>query len=429
MTLRRSTVSRRLILAARAALSTGPASPGPRPPITGDVAMSGPSVEECARRRGSGDFSTRGECRAAASGGRCATIAARRARMSKGTEFDDVIDGPAATTRAGRSRRRRGPAAPAGRDKMDWRRAETDRVRRSGQSQRRCRASRMARERAPVDWAHGARRRRRPRPRRRPGGGRRGCGGVCPGLRRSRDPRLRRRGREPHRRRRARRRRALVDRRARGLRLRHRPLRRWCRGPGDRLGRRRARCRSRRVRRPAPGQRRRATARFPASSTRRSPSWSTERKVELAKAIEAAARGADERIEGVETTVYVDESSRIALASSTGLRGEAEATSCYAFLQAIAADGGDKQTGLGFGIGRSPGGLDAEAIGREAAERADSLLGAAEAALAHLPGRPRRDRRRQLLRLHRRPARAPTPPSAAARRSPGASASRSPPPR
>jgi len=104
--------------------------------------------------------------------------------------------------------------------------------------------------------------------------------------------------------------------------------------------------------------------------------WSTERKVELAKAIEAAARAADGRIEGVETTVYVDESSRIALASSTGLRGEAEATSCYAFLQAIAADGADKQTGLGFGIGRSPGALDAEAIGREAAERAASLLGA-----------------------------------------------------
>src|SRR5204863_1997514 len=104
--------------------------------------------------------------------------------------------------------------------------------------------------------------------------------------------------------------------------------------------------------------------------------WTTARKVELAKAIEAAARAADERVEAVETTVYADEAERVALASSTGLAGGFEATSCYAYLQAIAADGGDRQTGLGFGLGRSPAALDAEAIGREAADRAASLLGA-----------------------------------------------------
>ena len=104
--------------------------------------------------------------------------------------------------------------------------------------------------------------------------------------------------------------------------------------------------------------------------------WTTERKVELAKAVEAAARAADERVEAVETTVYADEAERVALASSTGLAGGFEATSCYAYLQAIAADGGDRQTGLGFGLGRSPASLDAEAIGREAADRAASLLGA-----------------------------------------------------
>ena len=69
-------------------------------------------------------------------------------------------------------------------------------------------------------------------------------------------------------------------------------------------------------------------------------------------------------------------SSGSAIASSTGLAGAFEATTAYAYLQAIAEDGGDKQTGLGFGMGRSPEGLDPEAIGREAAERAASLLGA-----------------------------------------------------
>ncbi|MGH2951199.1 MAG: TldD/PmbA family protein, partial [Solirubrobacterales bacterium] len=66
----------------------------------------------------------------------------------------------------------------------------------------------------------------------------------------------------------------------------------------------------------------------------------------------------------------------VALASSTGLAGAWEATAAYAYLQAIAASDADKQTGLGFGMGRSPQALDPEEIGREAADRAVSLLGA-----------------------------------------------------
>jgi PmbA protein len=106
--------------------------------------------------------------------------------------------------------------------------------------------------------------------------------------------------------------------------------------------------------------------------------WTTERKVELAKAIERACREADRRISGVETTVYVDEQGTSALASSRGPEAEYEAGFCYAYLQAIAGDDGRKETGLGFGMGRSPAALDAAEIGREAAERATQLLGAAK---------------------------------------------------
>jgi PmbA protein len=104
--------------------------------------------------------------------------------------------------------------------------------------------------------------------------------------------------------------------------------------------------------------------------------WGTERKVELAQAIERVARAADDRVVAVETTVYADEEERVALASSTGLSGSWEATTAYAYLQAIAESDGDKQTGLGFGMGRSPASLDPEEIGREGADRAVSLLGA-----------------------------------------------------
>jgi PmbA protein len=104
--------------------------------------------------------------------------------------------------------------------------------------------------------------------------------------------------------------------------------------------------------------------------------WTTEQKIELAKEVERAARAADSRVTGVETAVYVDERSRVAITTSAGLQGGFEATTCYAYLQAIAAEDGDKQTGLGFGVGRSPATLDSEAIGREGGERAARLLGA-----------------------------------------------------
>ena len=78
----------------------------------------------------------------------------------------------------------------------------------------------------------------------------------------------------------------------------------------------------------------------------------------------------------IEETVYAEESERIAIASTRGAEGAFEATSAYAFLNAIAIADGDRQTGLGFGLGRSPADLDPGAIGRESAERAAALLGA-----------------------------------------------------
>jgi PmbA protein len=102
----------------------------------------------------------------------------------------------------------------------------------------------------------------------------------------------------------------------------------------------------------------------------------TAQKIELALAIEAAARGHDPRVRGVEQVVYADEESRVAVASSQGLGGEYESTSCYAYAHALAGEGDEVQTGLGFDVGRGPATLDAGAIGTEAAVRAVAQLGA-----------------------------------------------------
>jgi PmbA protein len=106
--------------------------------------------------------------------------------------------------------------------------------------------------------------------------------------------------------------------------------------------------------------------------------WSTARVAEIALAVERAAIEADPRIAGVEQAVYAESADRVAIASSTGVEGEYEASSCYAYLQALAEGDGGRETGLGFGLARGPAGLDPGAIGREGAERAVAMIGAAK---------------------------------------------------
>lgn len=112
----------------------------------------------------------------------------------------------------------------------------------------------------------------------------------------------------------------------------------------------------------------------------------TQEVVDLALAVERTALDADPRIAGVEQAVYADSVDRVAIRSSTGVAGEHEASSCHAYLQALAeVDGGGRETGLGFGLARGPAGLDPGAIGREAAERAVSMIGAGKPASRACP--------------------------------------------
>ena len=100
--------------------------------------------------------------------------------------------------------------------------------------------------------------------------------------------------------------------------------------------------------------------------------------IELAKRIERAALDRDERVTGVEEVVYVDEDSTAAIASSRGVSGAFAASVAYSFLQAMATENSEVQTGLGFGVARSPADLDAGEIGGEAADEASSMLGASK---------------------------------------------------
>ena len=103
--------------------------------------------------------------------------------------------------------------------------------------------------------------------------------------------------------------------------------------------------------------------------------WTTERKVELALAVERAAR-APAGVSQVETAVYSDAEGAAAIANSRGFAASYSATQAWAYASAFAGEGEDLMTGMGIGLGRDPGELDADEIGSEAAERALALVGA-----------------------------------------------------
>ncbi len=103
--------------------------------------------------------------------------------------------------------------------------------------------------------------------------------------------------------------------------------------------------------------------------------WSTERKVDLALAVERAARSRP-GVTQVENAVYSDAEGSVALANSRGFAAGYDATQTWAYASAFAGEGADLMTGLGVQLGRDPDELDAEAIGEEAADRALALVGA-----------------------------------------------------
>ncbi|HEV2858312.1 MAG TPA: TldD/PmbA family protein [Solirubrobacterales bacterium] len=104
--------------------------------------------------------------------------------------------------------------------------------------------------------------------------------------------------------------------------------------------------------------------------------WEASRLAELALTVERTALDSDPRLVGVEQAVYADAAERVAISSSTGVAGEYETSTCYAYLQALAEGEGARETGLGFGLARGPRGLDPEEIGAEGAQRALEMIGA-----------------------------------------------------
>jgi PmbA protein len=113
--------------------------------------------------------------------------------------------------------------------------------------------------------------------------------------------------------------------------------------------------------------------------------WTMDRRIELALAVERAARDRNTLISNVEDTVYADSAGRVSLANSSGFRGSYEQSQCYAYAYAFAGQGDDLMTGVAVGVARGPESLDPEAIGTEAADRALSVHGARQPSSRQCP--------------------------------------------
>lgn len=100
-------------------------------------------------------------------------------------------------------------------------------------------------------------------------------------------------------------------------------------------------------------------------------------RIELALRTERAAMAHDPRMKLVETTMYADAEASAGIVSTSGLRQGFREGHSYLFLYALAEQEDQVETGVAYSVGRYPGELDPEGCGREAAERAVRLLGAA----------------------------------------------------
>jgi PmbA protein len=102
---------------------------------------------------------------------------------------------------------------------------------------------------------------------------------------------------------------------------------------------------------------------------------STEAKIDLLRRAEKAALAYDRRIEMARQVVYGDEIRHVYLANSNGFAGSYDRTVAYSYLFAFAREGDDAVEGIGLRASNFFAELDPEAVGREAAQDALTVLG------------------------------------------------------
>ncbi|MGH2680998.1 MAG: TldD/PmbA family protein [Actinomycetota bacterium] len=108
-------------------------------------------------------------------------------------------------------------------------------------------------------------------------------------------------------------------------------------------------------------------------------------KTRLALDLEARAISRDPRVTKVDEAQVGDAVSRVAIASTTGVRAEYARTDAWCLAVTLAVEGDETQTGFSFRIARGLDELDWEAVADEAVDRGARMLGATKPATARVP--------------------------------------------
>jgi PmbA protein len=108
-------------------------------------------------------------------------------------------------------------------------------------------------------------------------------------------------------------------------------------------------------------------------------------KIEFVLEMERLARQYDERVSGVEASVYSEGTGEVILASTKGFRAAYRSSICFGYVVAVAGRDSDSVTGFGFTAGRSFADLEASASAEEASKMAVDLLGGKPVATAKVP--------------------------------------------
>jgi PmbA protein len=109
------------------------------------------------------------------------------------------------------------------------------------------------------------------------------------------------------------------------------------------------------------------------------------RKIAIAHAVEAAARGYAPEVDRIRKAAYRDARRRVRIANSRGLDVEHSVSRAWLSIEAAARRGADQRTGSDSGWALGAQGLDPERVGRTGAARAHSMLGARPGRTARLP--------------------------------------------
>lgn len=104
-------------------------------------------------------------------------------------------------------------------------------------------------------------------------------------------------------------------------------------------------------------------------------SATTTEKIDFTLAMENAAFLTDPRVKGCESVAYAEEEATVALVNTRGFDGEYTRQVCYGFIDVLAEEKGETQTGFYYAAGHSLAELDAVATGVKAAQRAVAMLG------------------------------------------------------